>query len=109
MAALRSMVGSAWHPPVPRPQTRRFLRLIVNAFMNYWTYATSAGGFSIVERSSRGVDLYFGEAFLGHYRNPMTAAEEVGSGNHPIISCAPENGKSLRVPSNLQAWKFART
>ena len=86
-----------------------FLRLIANALMNYWTYATSAGDFSIVERNSRGVDLYFGEAFLGHYRNPMTAAEEVGSGSHPIISCAPENGKSLRVPSSLQDWKFRRT
>jgi hypothetical protein len=77
--------------------------------MNYWTYATSAGDFAIVERNSRGVDLYFGESFLGHYRNPMAAAEDVGSGGHPTISCAPENGKSLRVPSNLHDWKFTRT
>jgi hypothetical protein len=77
--------------------------------MNYWTYATPAGDFSIVERHSRGVDLYFGEAFLGHYPNPVTAAEEVGSGEHPILSCAPETGKSLRVPSSVHNWNFART
>jgi hypothetical protein len=105
---LRSMMAVS-------PGIRRFLssnlpvlRLIAKSLMNYWTYVTSAGDFSIVERSSRGVDLYFGEAFLGHYRNPVSAAEEVGSGSHPIISCAPENGKSLRVPSNLHDWKFAR-
>ncbi|MGZ5927447.1 MAG: hypothetical protein ACXWLJ_12285 [Rhizomicrobium sp.] len=84
-------------------------RLIAKSFMNYWTYATSVGDFAIVERNSRGVDLYFGESFLGHYRNPMAAAEDVGSGSHPTISCAPENGKSLRVPSNLHDWKFLRT
>ena len=77
--------------------------------MNYWTYATPAGDFSIVERHSRGVDLYFGEAFLGHYPNPVTAAEEVGSGEHPILSCDPETGKSLRVPSSVHNWNFART
>ena len=62
--------------PFPRPQTRRFLRLIANAFMNYWTYATSAGDFSIVERSSRGVDLYFGEVFP----RPLSQSDDGGRG-----------------------------
>ena len=77
--------------------------------MNYWTYATSAGDFSIIERGSRGVDLYFGQSFLGHYRNAMTAAEEVGSGEHPMLPCAPETGKSLRVPASVHNWNFMRT
>lgn len=77
--------------------------------MNYWTYATSSGDFSIIERNSRGVDLYFGESFLGHYRNPVTAAQEVGSGEHPILSCAPETGKSLCVSSGVHKWKFVQT
>jgi hypothetical protein len=111
MAALKFNIGAIpnRYLPIPRPQTCRFPRLIAKSFMNYWTYATSSGDFSIVERNSRGVDLYFGESFLGHYRNPMAAAEDVGSGSHPTISCAPENGKSLRVPSNLHDWKFSRT
>jgi hypothetical protein len=77
-------------------------------FLNYWTYATSAGDFSIVERHSRGVDLYFGQAFIGHYRNPVTAAEQAASGKHPALSCAPENGKSLGVPSGVHNWTFVR-
>jgi len=51
----------------------------------------------------------FGEAFLGHYRNPVTAAEEVGIGEHPILSCALETGKSLCVPSGVHKWKFVQT
>jgi len=111
MTALRYKIGAIpqWLYAASSAQTCRFLRLIAKSLMNYWTYATSAGDFSIVERNSRGVDLYFGESFLGHYRNPMAAAEDVGSGSHPTISCAPENGKSLRVPSNLHDWKFKRT
>ena len=77
--------------------------------MNYWTYATSAGVFSIVERTSRGVDLYFGENLVGHYRSPVQAAEAVGMGNHPELTCAPENGKSLGVPLAAHEWTFVRS
>jgi hypothetical protein len=54
-------------------------------FLNYWTYATSAGDFSIVERHSRGVDLYFGRSFIAHYSNPVAAAEDAASGKHPAF------------------------
>ena len=76
--------------------------------LNYWTYATSEGDFSIVERHSRGVDLYFGQTFVGHYRNPVAAAENVGSGNHPALACAPADGKSLGVPPAVHNWTFVR-
>lgn len=48
-----------------------------------------AGDFSIVERHSRGVDLYFGRSAIGHYRNPVMVAEEVGSGSHSALWCEP--------------------
>jgi hypothetical protein len=74
--------------------------------LNYWTYATTAGVFSIVERSSRGVDLFFGQNHIGHYSNPLLAAEELAKGNHPALACAPEDGKSLCVPSAVHDWQF---
>jgi hypothetical protein len=77
--------------------------------LNYWTYATSAGVFSIVERSSRGVDLYFGQNHLGHYSNPLLAAEELAKGNHPALPCAPEDGQSLGVPPAVHNWLFVHT
>ena len=77
--------------------------------MNYWTYATPAGVFSIVERSSRGVDLFFDQNYVGHYGNPLLAAEELAKGNHPTLSCAPEDGKSLGVPSAVHDWMFVHT
>jgi len=65
--------------------------------------------FSIVERSSRGVDLYFGQTHVGHYSNPLLAAEELAQGNHPALPCAPEDGKSLGVPSAVHNWQFVHT
>lgn len=83
--------------------------LIVNeATLNYWTFPTKAGVFSIVERSSRGVDLYFGPGRIGHYRSPVEAAEIAGSGSHPPLPCAPEDGKTLGVPLAVHHWAFAR-
>lgn len=76
--------------------------------MNYWKFDTSKGSFSIVERSSRGVDVYFDQNLLSHYRNPVQAAEKIGSGDHPELACAPDNGKSLGVPSAVHEWKFIR-
>jgi hypothetical protein len=81
----------------------------MNPLLNRWTYATTEGDFWIVERSGRGVDLYFGNSFIAHYRNPVEAAEDVGGGTHAALPCAPKNGKSLRVPSALHDWKFLRT
>jgi hypothetical protein len=76
--------------------------------LSYWTHATSAGDFSIVERHARGVDLYFGSSFVAHYRNPVMAADAAGCGNHPALTCAPENGKSLGVPPSVHNWTFVR-
>jgi len=78
----------------------------VEACLNYWTFATREGVFSIVERSSRGVDLYLGQNFVSHFRNPMAAAEELSNGNHPPLPCAPEDGKSLGVPAAVHDWMF---
>jgi hypothetical protein len=74
--------------------------------LNYWTFPTTQGVFSIAERSSRGVDLYFGHQRVGYYRSPVEAAEQVGTGNHPPLPCAPEDGKSLGVPSAVHKWNF---
>ena len=76
--------------------------------MNYWTYQTTAGVFSIIERTSRGVDLYFGETHIGYYSSPVEAAEQVGRGEHPPLGCAPDNGKSLGLPIAVHEWKFIR-
>jgi hypothetical protein len=76
--------------------------------LNCWTYVTPKGDFTIVERHSRGVDFYFAGSFVAHYRNPVMAAEEIGSGNHPTLSCAPETGKSLAVPHAVHDWVFVR-
>jgi hypothetical protein len=75
---------------------------------NYWTYPTPEGDFSIVERHSRGVDLFFGRCFLGHYRNPVSAAIQVANGEHPPLPCAPADGKSLCVPAAVHDWTFVR-
>ena len=87
---------------------RRAIRKLGCLFMNYWTYTTPEGVFSIVERSSRGVDLYFGQHRVGHYRSPVEAAERVGKGEHPPLPCTPENGKTLRVPLAVHEWAFVR-
>jgi hypothetical protein len=76
--------------------------------MNYWTYATREGVFSIVERSSRGVDLYFGQNLVGHFRSPVAAAEELAKGNHAALSCAPDDGQTLNVPPAVHDWMFVR-
>ena len=76
---------------------------------NYWTYATAAGVFSIVERSSRGVDLFFDQNHMGHYANPLLAAEELAKGNNPPLPCAPEDGRSLGVPAAVHEWLFVHT
>ena len=76
--------------------------------MNYWTYTTPEGEFFIVERWSRGVDLFFGQDRLGHYRSPVEAAERVGKGDHPPLRCAPEDGKTLGVPLAVHEWTFVR-
>jgi hypothetical protein len=36
----------------------------------------------------RGVDLCFGRSFIGHYRNPVMAAEEVGSGAIQLLGAS---------------------
>ena len=76
--------------------------------MSYWTFATSQGAFSIVERASRGVDLFFGQQRIAYYRSPVEAAEEAGKGNHPTLPCAPEDGKTLGVPLAVHEWIFVR-
>lgn len=76
--------------------------------MSYWTFPTSQGTFSIVERTSRGVDLFFGQHRVGYYRSAVEAAEEVGKGNHPALPCAPEDGKSLGVPNAVHDWTYVR-
>lgn len=76
--------------------------------MSYWTYPTSQGAFLIVERASRGVDLFFGQQHLAYYRSPVEAADEVGNGNHPKLPCVPEDGKSLGVPRAVHKWTFVR-
>lgn len=76
--------------------------------MSYWTFRTAKGVFSVVERSSRGVDVYFGETVLGHYRSPVEAAEQVAQGKHHALPCAPDDGKTLEVPSAIHEWEFVR-
>ena len=77
--------------------------------MNYWKFETIKGVFSIVERSSRGVDAYFGQKLVAHFRSPVQAAEELSSGNHPQLACAPDDGKTLGVPPAVHEWTFVRT
>jgi hypothetical protein len=77
--------------------------------LNYWTYSSSQGPFSIVERSSRGVDVYFGQSLIAHYRSPVDAAEQIAQGNHPPLACAPDDGVSLGVPAAVHQWEFVRT
>jgi hypothetical protein len=77
--------------------------------LNYWKYETPKGVFSIVERSSRGVDAYFGQSLVARYKSPVQAAEKIGTGNHPELACAPEDGKSLGVPPMVHEWIFVRT
>lgn len=77
--------------------------------MNYWTCTTAGGVFSIVERSSRGVDVYFGQNQVGHYRSPVEAAEDIAKGNHPPLACAPDDGKSPGVPPAVRDWTFIHT
>jgi hypothetical protein len=76
--------------------------------LSYWTYSTAKGVFSIVERTSRGVDLYFGQTLVAQYRSPVDAAEQLAQGNHPVLPCAPEDGKSLGVPSAVHQWTFVK-
>jgi hypothetical protein len=76
--------------------------------MAQWSFQTSSGIFSIVERGRRGVDLYFGGAHLGYHRSPVEAAELAAKGEHPPLSCAPENGKSLGLPMAVHEWRFTR-
>jgi hypothetical protein len=76
--------------------------------VNYWIYETRKGIFSIVERTSRGVDAYFGQSLVARYGSPVQAAEEIGSGSHPELACAPDNGKSLGVPAAVHEWTFVR-
>ena len=75
--------------------------------MSYWTHVTNKGIFSIVERPSKGVDVYFGQTLIGHYLSPLKAAEAVGSGDHAGLPCAPDDGRSLSVP-NVHAWTFVK-
>ena len=76
--------------------------------MAYWTYQTSSGLFTIVERKSRGVDLYFGQTHLGHHPSPVEAAELAAKGEHPPLPCAPEDGRSLGLPEAVHNWRFSR-
>ena len=76
--------------------------------MNYWKFETSKVIFSIVERTSRGVDAYFGKNLLTQYRSPVVAAEEISAGNHPELVCSPDDGKTLGVPSAVREWTFVR-
>jgi hypothetical protein len=77
--------------------------------LNYWTFPTTQGVFSIAERSSRGVDVYFGQQRVGYYRSPVEAAEEIANGKHSPLPCAPEDGNSLGVPSAVHEWTFGST
>jgi hypothetical protein len=76
--------------------------------LSYWTFATPQGEFSIVERTSRGVDLFFGQKHVGFYRSAVEAAERLGAGDHPALPCAPDTGETLKVPHAVHAWKFNR-
>ena len=55
-----------------------------------------------------GCGSIFWTIFPRSLSNAVTAAEELGSGEHPMLPCAPETGKSLRVPSSVHNWKFTR-
>jgi hypothetical protein len=80
----------------------------LGAILSYWTFATSRGAFTIVERSSRGVDLFFGQQRLALYGSPVEAAEVVAKGAHPELPCAPETGQTLGVPQAVHEWTFVR-
>ena len=82
--------------------------LTLENFLSYWTFTTSHGEFSIVERNSRGVDLYVGLHHVGYYRSAVEAAVQLGKGDHPPLPCAPESGTTLGVPHAVHEWKFIR-
>jgi hypothetical protein len=48
--------------------------------MVYWLFKSARGEFSIIERSSKGVDAVFWGHPIGHFANPAEAATAVGSG-----------------------------
>jgi hypothetical protein len=70
----------------------------------YWTCETPAGVFSIVEPSSRGADLFFGQDCVGHYGNAALAAEELAKGNHPALSWSPQKQQSV-IPKDWARLK----
>lgn len=74
--------------------------------MSHWTFLTPKGLFVIAERTSKGVDLFFDNDYLGRYTSPVEAAEAAASGNHPALLCAPDDGKSLGVPPAVHDWAF---
>ena len=74
--------------------------------MSHWTFLSQKGIFSIAERTSKGVDVFFDNHRIGHFASPVEAAEAVASGNHPALPCAPDDGKSLGVPPAVHDWTF---
>jgi hypothetical protein len=74
--------------------------------LSHWTFLTPKGLFAIAERTSKGVDVFFDNDYLGHYTSPVEAAEAVASGDHPALLCAPDDGKSLGVPPAVHEWTF---
>jgi hypothetical protein len=74
--------------------------------MAFWRYDTSEGVFTIVERSTKGADLYFGPNVVGRYLTPRDAAVAAGNGDHAALPCAPEDGKSLGVSAVASEWTF---
>lgn len=76
--------------------------------MSYWSFRTRAGNFAIVELARGGVDLYFNDLNLGHYRSAMMAADDAGGGHHPTLSCYPDDGESLGVSRDISEWVYVR-
>jgi hypothetical protein len=74
--------------------------------MARWLFKSDKGTFSIIERTTKGVDLFFDNAVVAQYASPKDAAESVGSGAHPPLSCAPDDGKVLGVPADVSRWQF---
>jgi hypothetical protein len=75
-------------------------------FLARWLFKSNKGTFSIVERSAKGVDLFFDHTVVGQYVNPKDAAEHAGTGSHYPLPCAPDDGKSLGVPTDVSRWDF---
>jgi hypothetical protein len=76
--------------------------------MSYWLFKSPRGEFSIVERSSRGVDAYFCGHNIGHFANPISAARAIGAGSYEMPEMLADAGPPQDVPADVSDWFYVQ-